>query len=44
MEVRSVDFGDGIGDGIGGGFVDGFVVGFVGDGGGVVLRSRRLFD
>ena len=29
MEVRGVDFGDGIGDGIGGGFVD--------DGGGVVL-------
>ena len=40
MEVRGVDFGDGIGDGIG----DGFVVGFVGDGVGVVLRSRRLFD
>ncbi len=33
MEVRGVDFGDGIGDGIGGGFVDGFVE----DGGGVVL-------
>jgi hypothetical protein len=32
MEVRGVDFGDGIGDGIGGGFVDGFVD----DGGGVV--------
>ena len=44
MEVRGVDFGDGIGDGIGGGFVAGFVVGFVGDGGGVVLRCRRLFD
>jgi len=40
MEVRGVDFGDGIGDGIGGGFVDGFVD----DGGGFVLRRRRLFD
>ena len=40
MEVRGVDFGDGIGDGIGGGFVDGFVD----DGGGVVLRRRRWFD
>ena len=37
MEVRGVDFGDGIGDGIGGGFVGGFVDGFVDDGGGVVL-------
>jgi hypothetical protein len=25
MEVRGVDFGDGIGDGFGDGFVDGFV-------------------
>ena len=31
MEVRGVDFGDGIGDG----FVGGFVDGFVDDGGGV---------
>ncbi len=40
MEVRGVDFGDGIGDGFVGGFVDGFVDG----GGGVVLRRRRLFE
>jgi hypothetical protein len=40
MEVRGVDFGDGIGDG----FVGGFVDGFVDDGGGVVLRRRRLFE
>ena len=41
MEVRGVDFGDGIGDG----FVEGFVDGFVDDGGGVcVLRRRRLFE
>ena len=37
MEVRGVDFGDGIGDGVGGGFVGGFGDGFVDDGGGVVL-------
>ncbi len=43
MEVRGVDFGDGIGDGIEGGFVDGFADGFVDDGGGV-LRCRRLFN
>ena len=42
MEVRGVDFGDGIGDGIGGGFVDGFVVGFVGDGGGVVFKESKV--
>ncbi len=41
MEVRGVDFGDGIGDGIGGGFVDGFED----DGGGIVfVRRRRLFE
>jgi hypothetical protein len=40
MEVRGVDFGDGIGDG----FVGGFVDGFIDDGGGVVLRRRRLFE
>ncbi len=40
MEVRGVDFGGGIGDG----FVGGFVDGFVDDGGGVVLRRRRLFE
>jgi hypothetical protein len=36
MELRGVDFGDGSGDG--------FVDGFVDDGGGVVLRRRRLFE
>ncbi len=36
MEVRGVDFGDGIGDG----FVDGFVGGFVDDGSGVVKASK----
>ena len=44
MEVRGVDFGDGIGDGIGGGFVDGFGGGFVDgfgdDGGGVDEASK----
>ena len=35
MEVRGVDFGDGIGDGFVGGFVDGF-----GDGGGGVCFCR----
>ncbi len=40
MELKGVDFGDGIGDG----FVGGFVDGFVDDGGGVVLRRRRLFE
>ncbi len=36
MEVRGVDFGDGIGDGFGDGFVDGFVD----DGGGVGDLSK----
>jgi hypothetical protein len=36
MEVRGVDFGDGIGDG----FVGGFVDGFVDDGGGVGDLSK----
>ncbi len=36
MEVRGVDFGDGIG----GGFGDGFVDGFVDDGGGVDKASK----
>ena len=38
MEVRGVDFGDGIGDG----FVDGFVEGFVVDGGGVVFKASKV--
>ena len=38
MEVRGVDFGDGIGDG----FVDGFVGGFVDDGGGVVFKASKV--
>ena len=40
MEVRGVDFGDGIGDGIGDGFGGGFVDGFVDDGGGVDKASK----
>ncbi len=36
MEMRGVDFGDGIGDGFGDGFVDGFV----GDSGGVGDLSK----
>jgi hypothetical protein len=36
MEVRGVDYGDGIGDGFGDGFVDGFVD----DGGGVGDLSK----
>ena len=38
MEVRGVDFGDGIGDGFG----DGFVGGFVDDGGGVGDLSKVI--
>ena len=38
MEVRGVDFGDGIGDG----FVGGFVDGFVDDGGGVVFKASKV--
>jgi hypothetical protein len=38
MEVRGVDFGDGIGDGFGDGFVDGFVD----DGGGVVFKASKV--
>jgi len=38
MEVRGVDFGDGIGDGFGDGFVDGFVD----DGGGVGDLSKVI--
>ena len=38
MELRGVDFGDGIGDGVGGGFVDGFVD----DGGGVVFKASKV--
>ena len=34
MEVRGVDFGDGIGDG--------FVDGFVDDGGGVVFKASKV--
>ena len=34
MEVRGVDFGDGIGDG--------FVDGFVDDGGGVVFKASKI--
>ncbi len=36
MEVRGVDFGDGVGGGFGNGFVDGFVD----DGGGVDEASK----
>ncbi len=46
MEVRGVDFGDGIGDGFIGGFGDGFVGGFgdgfVDDGGGVVFKASKV--
>ena len=38
MEVRGVDFGDGIGDGFGDGFVDGFVD----DGGRVVFKASKV--
>jgi hypothetical protein len=38
MEVRGVDFEDGIGDG----FVDGFVDSFVDDGGGVVFKASKV--
>ncbi len=38
MEVRGVDFGDGIGDG----FVGGFGDGFVDDGGGVVFKASKV--
>jgi hypothetical protein len=34
MEVRGVDFGDGIGDGFGDGFVD--------DGGGIVFKESKV--
>ena len=40
MEVRGVDFGDGIGDGFVDGFVGGFVDGFVDDGSDVVKASK----
>jgi hypothetical protein len=42
MEVRGVDFGDGIGDGFVGGFGDGFGDGFVDDGGGVVFKALKV--
>jgi hypothetical protein len=42
MEVRGVDFGDGIGDGFVGGFGDGFGDGFVDDGGGVVFKASKV--
>ena len=42
MEVRGVDFRDGIGDGFVGGFGDGFGDGFVDDGGGVVFKASRV--
>jgi hypothetical protein len=54
MEVRGVDFGDGIGDGFVGNFGDGFGDGFVGgfgdgfgdgfvdDGGGVVFKASKV--
>jgi hypothetical protein len=42
MEVRGVDFGDGIGDGFVGGFGDGFGDGFVDDGGGFVFKASKV--
>ncbi len=42
MEVRGVDFGDGIGDGVVGGFGDGFGDGFEDDGGGVVFKASKV--
>ncbi len=42
MEVRGVDFGDGIGDGFVGNFGDGFGDGFVDDGGGVVFKASKV--